>query len=187
VIILGVDEVGRGCLAGPVVAGAVILDVPIAGLKDSKKLSELQRQKLNAEIGLSALSIGIGWASPKEIDALGLTAGVRLAMQRAISKITDAYDKIIIDGNYNFFPDNPKVSVMIRADDLVPVVSAASIVAKVARDNYMCEQSLIYPAYAFDKHVGYGTKFHLEMLKAHGVCELHRLSCSPVKLAAARL
>jgi ribonuclease HII len=108
-------------------------------------------------------------------------------MQRAISKITDAYDKIIIDGNYNFFPDNPKVSVMIRADDLVPVVSAASIVAKVARDNYMCEQSLIYPAYAFDKHVGYGTKFHLEMLKAHGVCELHRLSCSPVKLAAARL
>jgi len=181
VTILGVDEVGRGCLAGPVVAGAVILSKPIFGLKDSKKLSKQQRDKLNAEIQIQAIAIGIGWAQPSEIDELGLTAGVRLAMQRAISEITLNYDAIIIDGNYNFFPTNPKVRVMIKADDLIPAVSAASIVAKVARDKYMCQQSLVYPNYAFEKHVGYGTKLHLEMLKVYGTCSIHRHSCQPVK------
>jgi ribonuclease HII len=184
VVILGIDEVGRGCLAGPVVAGAVILVEPINGLKDSKKLSKLQRQKLAATVHLEAAAIGLGWAEPSEVDALGLTAGVRLAMQRAIEAINLSYDEIIIDGNYNFFPDNPKVRVLIRADDIIPAVSAASIVAKVARDNYMQKQSLIYPDYAFEKHVGYGTKIHLERLQMYGLCRLHRRSCQPVKLMA---
>jgi ribonuclease HII len=105
-------------------------------------------------------------------------------MQRAIEAINLSYDEIIIDGNYNFFPDNPKVRVLIRADDIIPAVSAASIVAKVARDNYMQKQSLIYPDYAFEKHVGYGTKIHLERLQMYGLCRLHRRSCQPVKLMA---
>lgn len=186
-VILGVDEVGRGCLAGPVVAGAVILNSPINGLKDSKKLSKTQRSKLEADIKLQAEAIALGWASAQEIDSLGLTAGVRLAMQRAIEAIEISFDKIIIDGNFNFFPDNPKVTVLIRADNLIPSVSAASIVAKVARDSYMCQQALIYPDYAFDKHVGYGTKLHLDRLKQYGICHLHRKSCQPVKLVQAAM
>jgi ribonuclease HII len=180
-VVVGVDEVGRGCLAGPVVAGAVILDQPIAGLKDSKKLSKLQREVLTAEIKLQAVAIGLGWVEPTEIDSLGLTEAVRLAMQRALDEITVLYDEIIIDGNYNFFPDDSRAKAIIKADDKVPAVSAASIVAKVARDGFMYKQSLMYPAYHFDKHVGYGTKLHLDMLKLHGACLLHRRSYQPVK------
>jgi ribonuclease HII len=180
-ITVGIDEVGRGCWAGPLVAGAVILREPIAGLKDSKKLSKKQREKLAAEIQLQGAAIGLGWVQPAELDEIGLTAAVKLAMERALSQITLEYDELIIDGNLNFFPDNPKAKAVIKADDSVPSVSAASIIAKVARDNYMTEIAEKYPNYSFEKHVGYGTALHLERLKLHGVSDQHRRSFKPIQ------
>lgn len=180
-ITVGMDEVGRGCWAGPLVAGAVILKEPITGLKDSKKLSKKQREKLTTEIQTQAAAIGLGWVQPAELDEIGLTAAVKLAMERALEQITLDYDEIIIDGNLNFFPDNPKAKAVIKADDSVPSVSAASIVAKVARDNYMAEIMEKYPDYGFDKHVGYGTALHLERLKLHGISDQHRRSFKPIQ------
>lgn len=153
---------------------------PIKGLKDSKKLSKKQRERLAAEIQVQAISVGLGWVEPSEVDGLGLTEAVRLAMQRALTKITADYDEIIIDGNLNFLAKNPKAKAVIKADDTVPAASAASIVAKVARDNYMAEIAGQYPDYAFERHVGYGTALHLERLRLHGVSQLHRRSFRPV-------
>lgn len=180
-LIVGMDEVGRGCWAGPLVAGAVILKRPINGLKDSKQLSKKQRARLAAEIELQALAIGLGWVSPGEIDDKGLTAAVGLAMQRALAKITLEYDEIIIDGSLNFLSENPKAKTIIKADATVPCVSAASIVSKVARDNYMRDIIRQYPDYGFDRHVGYGTALHLARLKLYGVSKLHRRSFKPVQ------
>ncbi|HEX9153601.1 MAG TPA: ribonuclease HII [Candidatus Saccharimonadales bacterium] len=182
-MILGVDEVGRGCWAGPVVAGAVILRELIPGLADSKKLTKLQRERLDAQIRLDAVAIGLGWVTAAEVDDIGLTEAVCLAMVRAVAEITQDqdYDELIIDGNYNFLPNYPKSSCLIKADDTVPSVSAASIVAKVARDAYMSNASLNYPGYHFEKHVGYGTAAHLAALKIHGVCDLHRRSFAPIR------
>jgi ribonuclease HII len=183
-IIVGIDEVGRGCWAGPVVAGAVILSKPIAGLKDSKKLTKPQREVFAAQITEEALAVGLGWVAAKEVDGLGLTEAVRLAMRRALEEIEADYDQIIIDGNYNFLPENPKAQAVIKADDSVPAVSAASIVAKVARDNYMAEVAARYPDYGFTSHVGYGTALHLERLKLHGISDLHRRSFKPIQALA---
>lgn len=179
-VTVGIDEVGRGCWAGPVVAGAVILRTPIAGLKDSKLLSKKRRELLTEQINNQALAVGLGWVEPAEVDELGLTAAVGLAMRRALDKITIAYDEIIIDGNHNFLKENPKSRSLIKADATVPSVSAASIVAKVARDNFMIGASERYPDYGFESHVGYGTKLHLERLKLHGVSDLHRHSYKPI-------
>ena len=178
---VGIDEVGRGCWAGPVVAGAVVLDKPIAGLKDSKQLSKRQREKLAVEIKLWASAIGIGWVEPAEVDEIGLTAAVGLAMRRALEQISLTHDEIIIDGNFNFLSEDPRAKAIIKADNSVPAVSAASIVAKVARDNYMAQIAAQYPDYGFEKHVGYGTALHLERLKLHGVSDLHRRSFKPVQ------
>ncbi|HEY5152855.1 MAG TPA: ribonuclease HII [Candidatus Saccharimonadales bacterium] len=180
-VIVGIDEVGRGCWAGPVVAGAVILGKPLAGLKDSKQLSKRQREKLAIEIRLWALAIGIGWVGPSEVDDIGLTAAVGLAMRRALEQVALDYDEVIIDGSFNFLPDNPKAKAIVKADSSVPSVSAASIMAKVARDNYMAEIAGQYPDYGFEKHVGYGTALHLSKLKLHGVSDLHRRSFKPVR------
>lgn len=180
-ISVGIDEVGRGCWAGPLVAGAVILDQPIKGLKDSKQLSKAQREKLAIIIEKQAMAIGLGWVEAAEIDTLGLTAAVRLAMERALAKLTLQYEEIIIDGNLNFLKDNPKARALIKADTKVPAVSAASIVAKVARDNYMTKIAKNYPDYGFEQHVGYGTTLHSEKLKLHGVSELHRCSFRPIQ------
>jgi ribonuclease HII len=180
-ITVGIDEVGRGCWAGPVVAGAVILHKPIVGLKDSKLLSKKQRVSLATKIHDLAEAVGIGWVEPAEVDALGLTAAVRLAMERALQQIKADYDELIVDGNYNFFAGNPKARAVIKADALFPAVSAASIVAKVARDDYMAEAAKLHPNYGFEKHVGYGTKLHIEMLKAHGVSDIHRLTYKPIR------
>ncbi|HVV26152.1 MAG TPA: ribonuclease HII [Candidatus Saccharimonadales bacterium] len=180
-ITAGVDEVGRGCWAGPLVAGAVVLGAPLAGLKDSKKLTKNQRETLAGQIWAEALAVGLGWVRPAELDKLGLTAAVKLAMERALAHLTMEYDELIIDGNLNFFPENPRAKALIRADDSVPAVSAASIVAKVARDAYMAEIAAKYPDYGFEKHVGYGTALHLERLRLHGVSDLHRLSFKPVR------
>lgn len=183
-MVLGIDEVGRGCWAGPVVAGAVLLGAPIKGLKDSKKLTKAQREKLDAEIRVSAVAFGLGWVGADEIDKLGLTEAVRLAMRRALERITAGYDQIIIDGNYNFFPENSKSSALIGADNSVPEVSAASIIAKVARDKYMSEAALKFPGYGFERHVGYGTAAHQLALQANGLTELHRRCFKPIQLLA---
>ena len=178
--IVGIDEVGRGCWAGPVVAGAVLLIDEIPGLRDSKKLSKKRRAMLSELIHVSAV-FGLGWVTPAEVDQIGLTAAVGLAMQRALDQITRPYDQIIIDGNYNFMPDNSKVSTLVRADDTVPAVSAASIVAKVARDEYMAQLGTKYPVYGFTKHVGYGTEAHRKALHEHGVTPEHRKSYKPIQ------
>lgn len=180
-MLLGIDEVGRGCWAGPVVAGAVMLHAPIAGLRDSKKLTALQRRRLDEVIRARAAAFGLGWASPQEIDELGLTAAVGLAMERALAEISAEYSELVIDGNHNFLPANSKSRCLVAADDLVPAVSAASIVAKVARDAYMAEMSVRHPGYGFERHVGYGTAAHAVALQLRGVCELHRRSFAPVR------
>lgn len=180
-ITVGIDEVGRGCWAGPLVAGAVILTSAMEGLTDSKQLSAVRRDTFATEIHRYH-HVGLGWVGPGEIDEHGLTWAVRTAMERALRGITVQYDEIIIDGNYNFLQDNPRVRTVIAGDSLIPAVSAASIVAKVARDTYMAtklhEQ---YPEYMFDKHVGYGTKLHRAMLQEYGVTAEHRKSYKPIK------
>ncbi len=180
--IVGIDEVGRGCWAGPLVVAAVILPRRIRGLKDSKLLTKMQREFLAAKIHAQALAIGMAWIPPKQVDELGLTQATRLAAAEALNQIICKYDEIIIDGNFNYLADNPKAKALVKADNLVAAVSAASIVAKVARDQYMTEMAGKFPLYQFDRHVGYGTRLHAELLKLHGACELHRQSFAPIRL-----
>ena len=177
---VGIDEVGRGCWAGPVVAGAVLLSKPISGLRDSKKLTKRRRVELAPQIHKSAGSVGIGWVMPSEVDTIGLTAAVGLAMERALDQIDQEYDEIIIDGSYNFMPSNAKASTLVKADDLIAAVSAASIVAKVARDAYMAALEEKYPGYGFSLHVGYGTAAHRAALAKLGPTDQHRRSVKPV-------
>jgi ribonuclease HII len=179
-VIVGIDEVGRGCWAGPVVAGAVILREPIPGLKDSKLLNKKQREQLSLKIHEEALAVGLGWADASVVDEYGLTVAVRQAMAQALEQIKIDYDSIIIDGSYNYLSGNPKTEVLIKADSVVPAVSAASIIAKVARDNYMVDIAVKYPNYGFEKHVGYGTHQHRSSLELYGVSAIHRLSFKPV-------
>jgi ribonuclease HII len=184
-MIVGIDEVGRGCWAGPLVAGAVLLGDTIDGLRDSKKLTRLQRERLDVQIRATALGFGLGWVSVAEIDQLGLTGAVRLAMHRALQQIIAPYERIIVDGNFNFFAGNPKSEAVIAADDSVPAVSAASIIAKVApRDRFMIDQAKAFPQYGFERHVGYGTKFHQLALEMHGLTILHRRLFKPIQALA---
>lgn len=184
--LVGIDEVGRGCWAGPLVAAAVVLAEPIEGLRDSKKLSRKRREELAGIIHEMAAGVGIGWVQPAEVDELGLTKAVQLAMFRAMKQISCEYESIIIDGNTNFFRNvvglkTADIQTIIRADDTVPAVSAASIVAKVARDAYMAKLESKYPGYGFASHVGYGTAAHLAALKQLGVTDLHRKSYKPIQ------
>jgi ribonuclease HII len=179
--LLGVDEVGRGCWAGPLVAGAALLVQDVPGLKDSKKLTKKRRDILTAAIYESGAHIGLGWVWPAEIDSLGLTESVRLAMTRAIEQIEGEYEEIIIDGSYNFLSHLQHTAAIVKADDLIPAVSAASIVAKVARDTYMEQLEEKYHPWQFHKHVGYGTTLHSSVLKEFGVSDIHRRSYKPIK------
>ncbi len=183
-ITVGIDEVGRGCWAGPLVVGAVILNEPIVGLKDSKKLSKSQREKLSKLIYTKSTCARLGWVWPDEIDDIGLSKATSLAINRSLADIDCDYDEIIIDGKFNFLADNPKCRALIKADDCVPEVSAASIIAKVARDEYMRKLATDYPSYGFEKHVGYGTRLHALNLQKHGPCKVHRLSYKPVGASA---
>jgi ribonuclease HII len=178
---VGIDEVGRGCWAGPVVAGAVLLREPIPGLKDSKLLSKKQREELAVIIKKEALACGLGWVDAATIDKVGITTAVKMAMEQALHQIKTAYDEVVIDGHLNFLAEMPKTRALVKADNLVPAVSAASILAKLARDNYMAGLPSEYAGYEFGKHVGYGTALHLERLKLHGVSDLHRQSFKPIK------
>jgi len=180
-VTVGIDEVGRGCWAGPLVAGAVILSMPIDGLKDSKKLSKLQREKLAAQINAEALSIGLGWVWPEDIDKHGISISVKMAMRQALAAISIPYDEVIIDGNVNYLRENAKAKALIKADNLVPAASAASIIAKVARDEYMARMAEKYPQYGFERNVGYGTAYHISALLQYGVSKIHRLSYKPIR------
>jgi ribonuclease HII len=183
-MILGIDEVGRGPWAGPLVVGAVVLGgVIIDGLTDSKKLTKKQRERLDIEIREKAAGFGLGWVSAIEIDEIGLSAALKLATKLAVEQITVPYHEIMIDGTVNFLSETNKgqyVTTMKKADLLVPSVSAASIIAKVARDNYMVLQDDTYPGYGFKKHVGYGTAAHIAAIDKLGVTPLHRLSFAPL-------
>ncbi len=185
-MIIGIDEVGRGCWAGPLVAGAVVLHSHVAGLDDSKKLTKLSRTRLATQISENA-DIGLGWVTPAEVDNLGLTAAVGLAMQRAFEQLSgihgnfDSGTEVIIDGNYNFLPHISNSQAIIRADGTVPAVSAASIVAKVARDTFMQQLPAKYDLWQFANHVGYGTALHQKLLYQHGVSDIHRRSYKPIQ------
>ena len=182
-LICGVDEAGRGPLAGPVYAAAVILGPKFNtdGLRDSKKLSESKRYFLAEHIKKNALAWTLGICSADEIDELNIHQATLLAMQRAI-KALNGYTsiKIMVDGLFC-----PQVEfsceAIVKGDDKVAEISAASIIAKTERDLKMIEIDKAYPAYQFKKHKGYPTKLHVEMIKSHGLCEHHRKSFSPIK------
>jgi len=184
VCIAGVDEVGRGPLVGAVVTAAVILDPanPIAGLADSKKLSEKRREALYIEIKEKALAWSLGRAEPHEIDELNILHATMLAMQRAVAGLCITPDMVLIDGNR--CPKLPMASLaIVKGDSKVAEISAASILAKVTRDREMVELDLQFPEYGFAKHKGYPTPVHLESLARLGATTHHRRSFSPVKRA----
>lgn len=184
-MILGIDEVGRGPWAGPLVVGAVVLGgQSIDGLTDSKKLTKKRRDELDVIIRECAAGYGLGWVHANEIDDIGLSEALKLATKRAVEQVSTPYHEIVIDGTINFLAGTTKgqyVSTMPKADLLVPSVSAASIIAKVARDNYMAEQDSIYEGYKFASHVGYGTAVHRAAIEERGVTPLHRLSFAPLQ------
>jgi ribonuclease HII len=183
-MILGIDEVGRGPWAGPLVVGAVVLGgIEIEGLTDSKKLSKTRRDELDIIIRDKAAGYGLGWVSAEEIDEIGLSEALKLATIRAVEQVEAPYHEIMIDGTINFLKETSKgqyVTTLAKADLLIPSVSAASIIAKVARDNFMAEQDLVYPGYSFTSHVGYGTAVHQAAITELGVTPLHRRSFAPI-------
>lgn len=191
-MILGIDEVGRGPWAGPLVVGAVILGgADIEGLNDSKKLTKKRREALDEVIREQAAAWALGWVSAGELDDVGMSQALRLATRRAVKQIQSqckeknlAFDEIIIDGTVNFLADTALeryVTVMAKADGLIPSVSAASIIAKVARDQFMAEQDMVYPGYGFASNAGYGVAKHRTAIERLGVTPLHRLSFAPLQ------
>lgn len=193
--ILGIDEVGRGPLAGPLVVGAVILPEALPyprfewmlGLKDSKKLSIDRREELAEKILKRAKAVGLGWVSAAQIDEIGMSEALKLATRQAVKSIQEFHEpfsQIVIDGKVNFLKGtklSKYVSTMPKADDLVREVSAASIIAKVARDHYMYEAAVKYPEYGFERNVGYGTAEHLKAIRDFGICDEHRKCFEPIK------
>jgi len=184
--IAGVDEVGRGPLVGDVVTAAVILDPenPIEGLMDSKKLSDKKREALSVEIKEKAISWSIGRASPEEIDTLNILHATMLAMQRAVHGLSVTPDYVLVDGNRSptFMSANGNIASqsVVKGDDRVSEISAASILAKVVRDDEMLALDELHPEYGFAKHKGYPTKVHLEKIVEHGVLDCYRASFKPV-------
>lgn len=180
-LIAGVDEAGRGPLAGPVVAAAVILDDlnPIAGLNDSKKLSAGRREKLFDEIRAKALCCSIAQASVEEIDEINILQATMLAMRRAVEGLRLKPAKVLVDGNRLPVLD-VLAEAIVKGDATVPAISAASILAKVTRDRWCAQLDQQYPQYGFAGHKGYGTAEHLAALQAHGACPEHRKTFAPV-------
>ncbi len=176
-LICGVDEAGRGPLAGPVCAAAVILprNIEIVGLNDSKKLSEKSREKLYDEICEKAMSFGIAFASVEEIEELNILNAAMLAMNRAIAQLEPQPELALIDGNRSSAIEINSRCV-IKGDAKCADIAAASILAKVTRDRYMLDMADKYPEYHFERHKGYGTKLHYEALREYGPCEIHRPS-----------
>jgi len=187
--VAGIDEAGRGPLAGPVVAAAVILnpDRPIDGLDDSKKLSARRRDALREEITNNATSWSVAWADAAEIDAINILAATMLAMRRAILGLPVMPAGVLVDGNrlpnLNFNGRKLHGEAVVGGDARIPAISAASIIAKTTRDRIMTKMDTLYPGYEFARHKGYGTEIHLARLREHGPCEQHRQSFAPVRLA----
>jgi len=173
-LIAGVDEVGRGSLAGPVIAAAVILKNKIEGLDDSKKLSKTKREQLNQKI-IGNSFFAYGSASVEEIDDINILQASLLAMKRAILNLPIRPNKVLVDGIHK-----PEIDILVETiiggDSLIAEISAASIIAKVYRDDLMMKKDIIYPNYGFGQHKGYGTKAHIENIRTHGSCLIHRKS-----------
>ena len=188
--VAGVDEAGRGPLAGPVVAAAVILDPlrPIDGLADSKKLSARRRDQLAGEIRERAVAWSVAWSDPAEIDALNILVATMLAMRRAILGLSVTPAAVQVDGNrlpnLRFDQHNMQGESIVGGDDKVAAISAASIIAKTTRDQIMVDIDRLYPDYEFARHKGYGTEAHREHLNRFGPCEHHRRSFAPVRMAS---
>ncbi|MCY7374585.1 MAG: ribonuclease HII [Pyrinomonadaceae bacterium] len=181
--IAGIDEVGRGCLAGAVVAAAVILDLskPLpVGLNDSKKISAKNRERLNEEIRANAICFAIGQVEANEIDRINILQATKKAMISAVEQLNPAADFLLIDALQLKEVNLPQKAI-IHGDAISASIAAASIIAKTYRDNLMAELDLIYPEYGFAKHVGYGTKAHFEAIRKHGACPLHRKSFRGVR------
>ena len=176
-LVCGVDEAGRGPLAGPVCAAAVILpqNIEIPGLNDSKKLTDKKRRELFPIIQEKAIAYGIGLADEKEIDEINILQATFLAMERAVSQLPVRPEHILIDGNRNKDFGVPS-STVVHGDSLSASIAAASVLAKVTRDNIMLEMANTYPDYGFEIHKGYGTKAHYEALKKSGPCVIHRMT-----------
>jgi len=180
----GVDEAGRGPLAGAVFAGCVILDPaqPIDGLMDSKKLSAHQRERLSAIIRARALAWSVASASVEEVDRLNILWASMLAMKRAVEALSLVPTRVVVDGNR--CPEIPyPAQAIVKGDALVPEISAASILAKVSRDAHMLQLHRQYPDYGFDRHKGYPTRDHIRALQSYGVSPVHRRSFGPVRVA----
>jgi ribonuclease HII len=179
-VVIGVDEAGRGAWAGPLVVCALQLNRGIDGLTDSKAISRSRRESLR-DIIIQSSNYSYGIIDNNYIDEYGLTTATRLAIKLAISLLGFKYDQIIIDGNYNYLHDDPKAVAEVKADFNQSVVSAASILAKTKRDEIMFQMHDVYPCYGFNANVGYGTKFHVEGLDRFGLCNIHRKSYKPLK------
>lgn len=176
-IVCGVDEAGRGPLAGPVYAAAVVLKKwqTIEGVNDSKKLSEKKREELFDKIVSECSAFSVGTASEREIDEINILQATFLAMKRAVDGLSIKPDIALVDGNQTP-PLDCAVKTVIKGDAKSESIAAASIIAKVSRDRYMKEMAAKYPEYQFEKHKGYGTKLHYEMIEKYGICEIHRKS-----------
>jgi ribonuclease HII len=183
-VVVGIDEVGRGAWAGPLLVGAVVLggQVPV-GVTDSKLIPEAKRRVLSRQIKASARGIGLGWVSARELDLIGLSPALTLGAARAVAALGIAYDLVIIDGSINFLPALNTL-VQPKADLNIPAVAAASIVAKVARDAYMQRLHSSDPRYGFNRHVGYGTKAHQQAISLYGPSNQHRHSFAPIAAAS---
>jgi len=180
-VIIGIDESGRGPLAGPVVAAAVYIPEKFdaTGIKDSKKVSPIKREELYSRI-MDACQVGIGTITPEEIDNLNILQATMLAMRFASEDLSIQFDKVLVDGNR--CPEIRNCESIIKGDDKFVQISAASIIAKVTRDRVMIELAEKYPVYGFELHKGYGTKAHLKALEKHGpIHGVHRFSFAPVK------
>ena len=177
-VLCGIDEAGRGPLAGDVFAAAVILDPdnPIEGINDSKKLTEKKREKLFDEITSKAKAYCIATATVEEIERINILNAAMLAMKRAYEGLSIAPDAVIVDGNKTPDIDEVPVKAVVKGDALSASIAAASILAKVARDRYMTDMAQKHPVYCFEKHKGYGTKLHYDMLLQYGPSEIHRMS-----------
>ncbi|MDO5101291.1 MAG: ribonuclease HII [Lautropia sp.] len=188
-LIAGVDEAGRGPLAGPVIAAAVILspEQPIEGLKDSKKLTARRREQLAIEIRERAAAYSIASASVEEIDELNILRATMLAMKRAVDGLTPQPTQVLVDGNRAPVLPGMQVKTIIDGDNLEPAIAAASILAKTVRDQLMLDYAEQFPGYGFEKHKGYGTAVHMAALRELGASEIHRQSFAPVaRVLAAR-
>jgi len=189
-LVAGVDEAGRGPLAGPVVAAAVILcpERPIAGLADSKKLTAARRESLAVDVRQQALSWSVAWADVEEIDTLNILAATMLAMRRAVQGLGMMPDAVQVDGNRlpDLTFDGVRIpgEAIIRGDDCVPAISAASILAKTTRDGLMAFIDRLYPGYGFARHKGYGTEVHRARIRELGPCDVHRRSFAPLRAAS---